>query len=487
MQRYRAFVQPLVNNKGIIDVPASNESVSDWCTKLIHKSPDFPPLEDCLDAIAQLNNLTDLPAGTRVLVRGDTDVVVAEDGAIADDVRLRSLLETLNYGCEKKWVQIVYGHRGRDPEWSLEPVAAHLQKLLQDSGLPDAHVNFVDDWLDEDTGEVLDSAAEFVANCENGSVVVLENTRRYTLERLLWNATEKDLPELAGRVANYANSMREKLAAVHVNEGFAASNRDLSSTIVPLTMDRCALGRYIDSELREYVTRARLADLVIFSGIKINKLDDLAQILNRGQVKMVIAAGSLAMALKKASDDSFAMGLADDPAQKIYIPPERIEQARRMLDVGKQSGVEFVLPIDFVLGDGSNSETIPAGEAQFDVGPKTVALQAKKIGEFIHYHSKKISAENEPAVAFHNGVFGKFEEERFSHGTEQFISQLKRMHAAGVEVYVGGGEGGAALHRYGDESWVTHCFTAGGTILKALGSEPIPYIKALYLNATANA
>ncbi|MBI3863732.1 MAG: hypothetical protein HY290_17725, partial [Planctomycetia bacterium] len=47
----------------------------------------------------------------------------------------------------------------------------------------------------------------------------------------------------------------------------------------------------------------------------------------------------------------------------------------------------------------------------------------------------------------------------------------------------GRGEGGAALHNYGDESWVTHCFTAGGTILKALGTEPIPYIKALYLAA----
>ena len=58
------------------------------------------------------------------------------------------------------------------------------------------------------------------------------------------------------------------------------------------------------------------------------------------------------------------------------------------------------------------------------------------------------------------------------------------MHDSGVQVYVGGGEGGAALHRYGDESWVTHCFTAGGTILKALGNEPIPYLKALYMKST---
>ena len=87
-------------------------------------------------------------------------------------------------------------------------------------------------------------------------------------------------------------------------------------------------------------------------------------------------------------------------------------------------------------------------------------------------------------MAFHNGVFGKFEEDQFSFGTRRFMEQLKRMTEAGLLVYVGGGEGGAALHKYGDESWVTHCFTAGGTILKALGTEPIPYIKALYLAAS---
>ncbi len=74
-----------------------------------------------------------------------------------------------------------------------------------------------------------------------------------------------------------------------------------------------------------------------------------------------------------------------------------------------------------------------------------------------------------------------FEKEQFANGTRKFVDQLKRMHESGVEVYVGGGEGGAALMRYGNESWVTHCFTAGGTILKALGTEPIPYVKALYL------
>jgi phosphoglycerate kinase len=57
------------------------------------------------------------------------------------------------------------------------------------------------------------------------------------------------------------------------------------------------------------------------------------------------------------------------------------------------------------------------------------------------------------------------------------------MHAAGIEVYVGGGEGGAALERYGKPDDITHCFTAGGTVLNALGSEPVPYLVALAMAA----
>ena len=63
--------------------------------------------------------------------------------------------------------------------------------------------------------------------------------------------------------------------------------------------------------------------------------------------------------------------------------------------------------------------------------------------------------------------------------------QLRRMTATGIKVYVGGGEGGTALEKYGKDNWVTYCFTAGGTVLNALGSEPVPYLVALNLAAAA--
>lgn len=150
-----------------------------------------------------------------------------------------------------------------------------------------------------------------------------------------------------------------------------------------------------------------------------------------------------------------------------------------MIAEGHEKGIRFVMPVDFVLQDGRVSETIGETDQQLDVGPKTSELFEQKIGEFIEW-SKKLS---EPAVAFHNGVFGKFEEDQFAQGTKRFVQQLKRMKEAGIRVYVGGGEGGKALEKYGQDDWVTHCFTAGGTVLNALGSEPVPYLVALEMAA----
>jgi phosphoglycerate kinase len=191
------------------------------------------------------------------------------------------------------------------------------------------------------------------------------------------------------------------------------------------------------------------------------------------------------MALKKAAAEldgkQFGLGVAEDPAhadKPYFIPRQRIEQAKEMIADGRAKNIEFVLPVDFVLQDGRAAEVIGPGDQQFDVGPKTSELFAKKVGEFIAKHQGK------PAVAFYNGVFGMFEDARFEAGTRNFIGQLKRMKDAGVSVYVGGGEGGTALERYGQPQDVTHCFTAGGTVLNALGSEPVPYLVALQTAAS---
>jgi phosphoglycerate kinase len=345
-------------------------------------------------------------------------------------------------------------------------------------------VPLLPDWYDETAQQVPDRVRQTIANSPAGSILMLENTRRYGIERVLWKARPAELATLAEPLATFANQLAEKVAQLYVNEALSAGSLDASTVVVPAAMRRVALGAYVAREFDGPMLRCLNAQLVVFSGLKTDKLDDLEAMINRGTVAMVFTAGSLAMALKKAAAEldgtSFSLGLAEDPGQSdkpFFIARERIEQAKRMIAAGQKKGIEFVLPVDFILQDGRASDTIGPGDQQFDVGPKTSELFAQKVGEFIAAHQGK------PAAAFYNGVFGMFEDARFADGTKKFIGQLSRLKSAGVEVYVGGGEGGAALEKYGQPSDVTHSFTAGGTVLNALGSEPVPYLVALAMAA----
>ena len=455
----------------------TKESMLAWCQVLLGTKPrPKQTLAEYLAAIPRLHDLAALPSGTAVLVRGDVD---AKPGPkVGDgDIRLRSMTETLKFGRAKGWKQIVFGHIGRKPEQSLKAVGQRLAALLE------CDVPLVDDWLDEPNLTIRDRVKDQIAAAPPGSVLLLENTRRYDIERVLWKAKPDDLAKLSEPLARLANQFAEKVAKVYVNEALSAGSLDASSTVVPAGMTRVALGDYVAKEFDGPMMRCLAAQLVVFSGIKIDKLDDLEAVIGRGAAKVIFSAGSLAMALKKADAElqgkSFPLGMSEDPAQSdkpTYIPRERIEHAKRMLSDGRQKGIEFVLPVDFVLQDGRVSETLGPQDAQFDIGPKSQEHFAQAIGRFI-------DRPGTGKIAFHNGVFGMFEDPRFEEGTRSFMKQLGRLKRSGTEVYIGGGEGGTAQEKYGQPDDVTHTFTAGGTVLNALGSEPVPYLVAMCLAA----
>jgi len=450
-----------------------------WLNRLLGAAPDAPrlPLKGFLEGIGQLESLVDVPSGTPVLVRGDTDCKPGEKVG-KGDIRLRSMAETLNYGRSKGWIQVIFGHIGRDPKGSLDKVRARLAEILG------CEVGFVADWLDPQSATILDAVPQAIRAAAPGSVILLENTRKYDVETVLWKAKPKDVPALAPKLAKLANEFAEKVAKVYVHEAFSAGSLDSSSTVVPAAMDRVALGKYEAGEFWGPLMDCLDAQLVVSSGLKIDKLDDLTAMIDRGKIRWVFTGGSLAMGLKKAAAElegqTFCVGVAEDPAhadKPYYIPPARVEQAKKLIAEGRQKGIRFVMPVDFVLQDGRVSTTIGPGDQQLDVGPATGDYFEQKIGEFLD----EVKSQSTPAVAFHNGVLGMFEDPKFEAGTRRFMTQLKRMKDAGVKVYVGGGEGGKALEKYGKEDWVTHNFTAGGTVLNALGSEPVPYLVALWM------
>lgn len=460
-------------------MPVTDAQMQAFCETIVRgreAAPDLT-LNDYLADVPRLESLADVPAGTPVLVRGDTD---AKPGAEIGqgDIRLRSMVETLKYGVEKGWKQVVFGHIGRKPEGSLDKVAKRLGELLGQE------VALVGDWWDAETG-VLDSVKEAVDAAADGAVIVLQNTRKYDVERVLWKAKVEDVAGLAPQLAKLANGLAEQVGTVYVNEAFSAGSLDASSVAVPVAMERVALGKYAAGEFDGPMQQCLKADLAVFSGIKIDKLDDMEAMIARGTIKQIFASGSLAMAIRKAvgqlDDAPVCLGAAEDPANSDapwYIPEDRVAQAKAIVADGREKGITFTTPIDSMVEDGTPKDVLEPSDQQCDIGPKSIEHFSQSVGEFI----EKAGA---GAVAFHNGVFGMFEDPKFENGTKQWIPELKRMKEAGVEVYVGGGEGGKALDKYGEPDWVTHCFTAGGTVLNALGSEPVPYLVALRAAAKA--
>src|SRR5262249_1289706 len=155
--------------------------------------------------------------------------------------------------------QVIFGHIGRKPEGSLAKVAARLGELVGKK------VSLVSDWLDESTIAIKPAAADAVRNSQPGDVLVLDNTRRYEIERGLWDAKVDDLPALAPKLARLANEFASKVATIYVNEALSAGSLDSSTTIVPAAMGRVALGLYVAGEFDGPMQRCLQAQLVVFS------------------------------------------------------------------------------------------------------------------------------------------------------------------------------------------------------------------------------
>lgn len=436
------------------------------------------PLETILDAIPEVGELTDLQPGTIVLVRADIDVPIKE-GRITDLSRIEASVPTIKYCHEKGLITVIIGHIGRDKSNSALPVC---QTLAEHLGFP---VEFIDEWLDEKNNRLTDACVERIKAAKPGDTLLFENTRKYSIELALWKADEQTFPAISEQMYVIGKDIRERLSEVEINEAIAASNMDFSSMAIPLLMAKTGIGFNLAEEMRTHVREVRKANFVIFSGLKMDKLNDLEGVVERGKLKLIIVAGALAIALKKAVADLhgnvFTAGLVEtDTANKAYLEPKLLEQAKRIVRICIRQNIELVLPVDFMLEDGQVSKEIPSGHIQLDIGPETRTLIAQKVREYIQ--SSKPAKES--YVMFYNGVFGKFEDEHFAEGTKTFIPLLKEMTQAGIKTYVGGGEGRTALIKYGSLNDVTHAFTAGGTILKSLTNEHIAYLKAMYLQNT---
>jgi phosphoglycerate kinase len=389
--------------------------------------------------VRTLADLGDLD-GRRVLVRVDFNVPL-DNGAVADDTRIRAALPTIEELRRRGARVVLVSHLGRpkdrEPELSMRPAADRLAELTG------ADVTLA-------PGVVGDEVRAFSDNLRPGDLLVLENVRYEPGE------TKND-PELAAGLA--------ELADVYVNDAFGAAHRAHASTegVARLIPERAA-GYLLE---REVATLTGVLEdparplLAVLGGAKVS--DKIAVIDRFRQVAdTILIGGAMCFPFLAAQGHSVGASLCAD---------EDVELARRTLESGEQVRAGLQLPVDLVIADrlaaDAEVETIdgvdvPEGKMGLDIGPRTAQAYAAAVAG--------------AGTVFWNGPMGAFELEPFAAGT---LAVAEAVADAPGTTVVGGGDSAAALQRFGLADRVTHLSTGGGASLELIEGKQLPGVEAL--------
>jgi phosphoglycerate kinase len=373
--------------------------------------------------------------GKRVLIREDLNVPVS-DGKVTSDARIRAALPTIKAALDAGAAVMLMSHLGRptegqpDEQYSLRPVAAHLEKLL---GI---EVPLVKDWIDG-----VDVAA--------GDVVLLENVRFLAGEKACDDELSKKMAALCD---------------VFVMDAFGTAHRAQSSTygVAKFAPVACA-GPLLSAELEalaKALNNPARPFVAIVGGSKVSTkltvLDALADV-----VDVLIVGGGIA--------NTFIAAAGHGVGKSLY-EPDMLETART-LAANKDDRAEIPVPSDVVVADEFAKdatatekvvEAVAVDELILDIGPDTI----KRFAEILAT----------AGTIIWNGPVGVFEFDQFGAGTKALAEAIAASDAFSV---AGGGDTLAAIDKYGVADKISYISTGGGAFLEFVEGKKLPAVEIL--------
>ncbi len=381
--------------------------------------------------------------GKRVLMRVDFNVPFNEMKEITDNGRIVGALPSIKYIIEQGGKLILMSHLGRpkgkpNPEFSLEPVAKELSKLL------DREVAFANDDL-----VVSAKTVEMASQLKDGDVLLLQNTR-YRKE------DEANDSEFSKELAS--------LGDIFVNDAFGAVHRAHASTAGVAEYLSAVSGLLIEKELRVMGNALDNADRPFVAILGGAKVSDKIGVINNliEKVDTLIIGGGMAYTFLKAQGYEIGTSLLEE---------DKIKLAKELMSKAKEKGVKFLLPVDIVV----------AKEFAADAKHKTVsfdAIPSDQEGLDIGEKSREIFSEEivKAKTIIWNGPVGVFEFDAFAKGT---LAIAEAMAKADATTIIGGGDSAAAVKKLGYGDKMTHISTGGGASLTYLEGKSLPGIEIL--------